>query len=112
MKKRLLQVIFSLIGIGLIVKITGNIFRLIKAGEQIKLAEERVLKLEKEKKELLEKYQYYQSPEFVEEEARNKLNMARPGETIVILPPNASKFSSPPPKENLPNWKKWWQLFF
>lgn len=115
MKKRLFQLIFLFLGIGLIVKLTRDIFRLLKAGGQIKLAEEKVLKLEKEKEELSQKYQYYQSPEFIEEEARNKLNMAKPGETIVILPPNLEEIlgrQKPEQKTDLPNWEKWWKLFF
>ncbi len=115
MRKRLFQIISITIGIGLIIKLSGDILRLLKAGDKVKLAEKRVWMLEKEKKDLLEKRQYYQTPEFIEEEARNKLNMARPGETIVILPPNLEeilgkqKQNSFPP---LPNWKKWWKLFF
>ena len=77
--------------------------------------EEKVLRLEEKKKELSEKYQYYQTPEFIEEEARNKLNMAKPGETIVILPPNLEELlsrSKTQAEPLIPNWKKWWNLFF
>jgi cell division protein FtsB len=115
MKKRLFQAIFIIGGVGLIIKLSGDILRSLKAGQQVKLAEERVFKLEKEKEKLSEKRQYYQSQDFLEEEARNKLNMAKPGETIVILPPNLEEIlgkqkqnSSP----EIPNWKRWWKLFF
>lgn len=53
------------------------------------------------------------SKEFVEEEARNKLFMGKPGEQPVIIPQNLLK-----PKENKKsvdlrsNWQKWWDLFF
>jgi cell division protein FtsB len=115
MKKRLFQLISIIIGIGLIIKLSGDILRLLKAGQQVKLAEKRVLELEKEKEKLFEKRQYYQSPEFIEEEARNKLNMARPGETIVILPPNLEEILGKQKQDSspsLPNWKRWWKLFF
>jgi len=115
MKKRVFQVIIIILGIGFIVKLTGDFLRLLKAGQKIKVMEERVLRLEERKKELSSKYQYYQTPEFIEEEARNKLNMAKPGETIVILPPNLSELlnhSKAKTEPSLPNWRKWWNLFF
>ena len=107
--------IIFLLSIGLIVKITGDILRLTKAVRQIKTTEKQVSKLKEEKEKLSQEYQYYSSEDFIEEEARNKLNMARPGETIVILPPNLEELLSRPKtsKESfIPNWKKWWNLFF
>jgi hypothetical protein len=79
------------------------------------LAEEKVYQLEKEQQKLLEKRQYYQSEEFIEEEARNKLGLSRPGETIVILPPNVGEILGQKegiPEKEIPNWQKWWKLFF
>lgn len=115
MRKKMKRIFILIIGICLIVKLTGDIRHLLKASEQVKLTGQRVLELEEEKKRLLEKKEYYQSEEFIEEEARNKLNMAKPGETIVILPPNVGELVGRSQKETftpLPNWKKWWNLFF
>lgn len=50
------------------------------------------------------------SEKFVEEEARDKLFLVKPGESGVILPdvtPKAAK-----KEENLSNWQKWLKLFF
>jgi len=115
MKKKAFETVVILLGIGFIVKLTGDFLDLLKASQRIKLMEEKVLKLEKKKKDLSAKYQYYQSPEFIEEEARNKLNMAKPGETIVVLPPNLEELLGRSKESNdpsMPNWKKWWNLFF
>ncbi len=114
-KNRTVQTIIIVGGIFLIFNLFRDILRLIRASEQIKLAEKKVEELEKETEELRHKREYYKSKDFIEEQARNKLNMAKPGEIIVILPPNIEevlgqgKEFSPP---QLPNWKKWWQLFF
>lgn len=73
--------------------------------------------VEKEKKKNLQLKQQLisiKSPEFVEQEARDKLFLSKPGEQIIILPsPN------PPPqlyktveKGSQPAWRKWWNLFF
>jgi len=115
MKKRLINLLILIIGISLIVSLSRDILRLLKAGERIKLAEQKVSQLEKEQPELLGKRQYYQSEEFIEEEARNKLGLSRPGETIVILPPNVGEILGQKEKtseKEIPNWQRWWRLFF
>jgi len=113
-QNRLIKIIIIVVGIGLIISLSRNIYRLLKAGDQVKLAQQRLEELEKEHQELLEKEEYYQSEEFVEQEARNRLNLGKPGETVVILPPNVGETgevtSTPAPE--LPNWKKWLRLFF
>lgn len=114
-KKRLINLFVFIIGISLIVNLSRNILKTLKASNQIKQAEKRAEELAKEQQSLLEKSQYYQSEAFIEEEARNKLNMSRPGEEIVILPPNVSRILSqkmPNLPQEVPNWQKWWNLFF
>lgn len=116
MKKRLIRLAIFVIGIGLIINLSQDIWRLLKAGDQLTSAEEKLRELEAEHRALLGKREDYQSEEFIEEEARNKLNMAREGETVVILPPNVRELvgggQAEIPKEELPNWQKWWRLFF
>ena len=114
MRKAGLQIIIIIVGIILIIKLCGDILRLRRVTDQVKLAKKKVEQLEDEKRELLKKKEYYQSEEFIEQEARNKLNMARPGETIVVLPQAVDKSSGPGEKktEEFQNWQKWWKLFF
>lgn len=115
MRKKVIQIAIIVVGISLIVNLTRDILRLLKAGERIKQAENRLEKTKEENKQLFEKKDYYASEEFIEEIARNKLNMARPGETIVVLPPNLAEVVGRKEKETLselPNWRKWWNLFF
>lgn len=115
MRNKFFQIVGILVGLILVVKITGDLLHLFKAWQQIEKMERKVAALEKKKKELSEKNQYYQTPEFIEEEARNKLNMAKPGEIIVVLPPNLSEFLNHSKNQNEelePNWRRWWNLFF
>lgn len=55
-------------------------------------------------------------PNFIEQEARNRLGLVRPGEVVVILPsqkaatPSAGSTSEAP--ANRPIWKQWLSLFF
>ena len=53
------------------------------------------------------------SPAFIEQAARDKMGLVKPGETVVIIDksqiPNFNEQKNP---ENLPSWKQWWRLFF
>lgn len=69
----------------------------------------------KENQELKKKLAEVKKPSFVEEEARNKLFLVRPGEGIVILPTDVLSTESSQPQETedtRPNWQKWWEMFF
>jgi cell division protein FtsB len=114
MRKSLVKLAIIIIGIGMIVSLSRNIYRLLKAGDQVKLAQEKLEKLEKENQELAEKKKYYESEEFIEQEARNRLNLGKPGETVIILPPNAGQTETNLPEKpaELPNWQQWLKLFF
>ena len=67
---------------------------------------------EEQKKKLLKQQLYFvKTPQFIENEAREKLGMVKPGEHIVLAPPTVD---SSPKKESYdysPNWLKWWRLF-
>ena len=113
-RSRSIQIIIIIAGISLIVNLSKDIMRLLRSGDELKLAEQKVIELEEERVLLKEKKEYYQSEEFVEEVARNKLNMSKEGETIVILPEDVqsilgTKNSQIP--EFIPSWKQWINLF-
>ena len=115
MRRKIISFTILIIGIGLIINLSRDILRLLKAGERIEQAQFRVKELERENIELQELEEYYQSEEFIEEQARNKLNLAQEGETVVILPPNVEELVGWQEEEKLPeipNWKRWFKLFF
>ncbi len=67
---------------------------------------------EKEKKRFLEQQLYFvNTPQFIEQTAREKLGMVKPGEHIVLAPPPTDTLK-PADLNYSPNWKKWWNLFF
>lgn len=55
-------------------------------------------------------------PQFVEEEARNKLFLVKPGEGIVVVAPTeympTPKQAEMKKKDMRPNWEKWRDLFW
>ena len=91
--------------ISTIVKTLKNDNTSLKLKQQ--LAEE-----EKKNQYLKERLFYVRTNQFVEEEAREKLGMGKPGEFIVIAPTTAPLNSKKVVFDDRPNWKKWWELFF
>lgn len=70
------------------------------------------LNQEKQKNEELKvQLGYVKSNEFVEEEARNKLFLVKPGESDVIIPSNLVKKKEVKPPSPPPVWQQWVNLF-
>jgi len=75
---------------------------------QKQLQEER-LKNQKLKGEL----SYAKSPQFIEEEAHNKLFLVKPGEQEVLISQTLKNQNQPQKQgQNIPNWQKWLNIFF
>ena len=71
--------------------------------------------LESGNKQLSELIKYLDTPEFKEKEAREKLNLKRPGEEVVVLPGEdevAGLVAGAQSGENKPNPTKWYEYFF
>ena len=80
----------------------------------------KILGLKDEKKSLEDKFQIINSDDFVEKEARTKLNMKKEGEDVYILPSNEAPKSQEISyvegnSSNLnktSNFQKWMELLF
>ncbi|HPA25511.1 MAG TPA: septum formation initiator family protein [bacterium] len=73
-----------------------------------------IKKIDQENKDLQQLIAYFSTPEFLDKEAREKLNMAKPGEKIIIIPQenNLSQTSDASEKNNQKNYILWWNYFF
>jgi cell division protein DivIC len=86
--------------------------------------EGQIVTLQGQNKNLANLILYYQSDSFREEEAREKLGLKKPGETMVQVPVKKSadfqseiaaqtqSVSEKTIKVQEPNWQLWWQYFF
>jgi cell division protein FtsB len=114
MRDKLITTSLIVIGFYLIVSSVKDIWFLSQKGQEVEKAQKTLDKAVEEKQRLEKQLQYTESPDFVEKEARNKLGMSKPGETVIILPTNVEQIvGSPeePKKVEIPNWKKWGILF-
>lgn len=65
---------------------------------------------------------YLSSTDFQEKEAREKLNLQKSDEKMIVLrkevvepdsqPQNKASAPQTLPEDNSPNWQKWWKYFF
>ncbi len=116
MPKKITITIFAII-IGFVLLGLGKqIFSALNAGQRLDSAVEEVSNLQKDNKELQKQLELVQNVDFLEEVARNKLNLTKPNETIVIIPQEEiSKIISTErkiEKPKLANWQGWLKLFF
>ncbi len=116
MNKTFSIVLIFLFASFLVYSLTKQINESIKVGERLQSAADDVNKLQETNRHLKEQLSSVEQPEFVEKTARNKLNMAKPGETIVLIPQEAINQvleAEKPPEipPIVPNWQKWLRLF-
>jgi cell division protein FtsB len=94
-----------------------SVSRIGRAGEKLREVEERIRKLERENKDLEERLENVKSDEYVEQQLRDKLGLAKEGEVVVVLPEEDVIREFAPKMESeedfLPesNWAKWVRLF-
>jgi cell division protein FtsB len=109
--------VFPLVAIvGLLVTIFGlsqSVVRLIGRKSLLKTKQEELVRLQKEQENLKNKLTIAQTPEFIEKEAREKLNLGKAGETIILVESGDTQAQiQDKGTTETPNWKKWWNLFF
>lgn len=96
----------------LIVNVIRSWQHLSLRGDIIRQIQDRLEKAEEQNEDLKKQLVQAESRQYIEKEARNKLNLGREGEMIILLP------SISPPAEPTPttvdtsaNWEKWAKLF-
>jgi len=56
---------------------------------------------------------FAETPQFLEEQAHNKLFLVKPGEQEVLISPDLSQKNQVQKQtQNIPNWQQWLKLFF
>ncbi len=100
------------------ISLLKSINNITSSNQKIQDAQNKLKELKKQNEELKIKVEGVQTQDFIEKQARDKLGLAKPGETVVVLPdPELLKKLAPErPSEETelpdPNWKKWAKLFF
>ena len=113
MRYKAINWILLILSIILTINIVRTFADLSRQENIIKEATDRLQEAEEEKGNLQKNLAKVESQEFIEREARNKLNLGKEGEVVLILP-SISLVVTPSaiPADNSANWKKWVRLFF
>lgn len=94
-----------------------SVNRIREAKSEISEVQKRVDNLRRENESMEKRLREESSSEFVEKQLRDKLNMVKTGEIVVILPdPEIVRTYAPKVEEKIttfpdPNWKKWMKVF-
>lgn len=96
--------------------LVGQIFQTLKSGDRLTQASEKLHQLELKNTRLKKRLSEVNSPDFIEEEARNKLGLSKEGETLIIIPDEKLNQILEASREakmiKFPNWLGWWKVFF
>ena len=116
--KKIASGVLVLVFFLLILSLFRGIFRLVASRDKIHKAQVRLTQLQVEEEQLEDKLNKISSDSYKEEQIRDKLGLAREGETIIVLPSEdvLRKLSPRINEETVtqvpkPNWKKWTDLF-
>jgi|GEM_PF-368483 len=113
MRRNLILIAAILVSILLAINSSRRILTFRTTAQGVSAAQKQLADLKRENEVLKKELDFKKSDQFAEEEIRNKLGLAKPGETIVVLPKEENtKYQIPNTKYELPNWQKWWNLFF
>lgn len=113
--RRYVKWLIILFFLGLVVHLSRSAWELVGFRSRVSEAEAEVRQMAEEKERLIEEQREKTSEWAVEREIREKLNMAKPGETVVIVPEDLPWIEEPNQEEvetqvEKPNWQKWWEL--
>ncbi len=120
-----ISLLIILLGIGAIVAVSFVSYKEAKRNQQIngeiEAMRQEAEKIRKNNENLKEKISYFETPAFQEGVAKEKLNLQKPDEQVVIVKPseyyesreeNPTGSQEEKTEETMPNYLKWWNQFF
>lgn len=115
MYKYLTTIVIIVVASLILLSLGKQISDAIQAGKRLDTEADSVSKLQEQNQALKKKLTEVGQPDFVEQVARDKLNMAKPGETVVVVPEQdinrVVADQNPPAEVKLANWQGWIKLF-
>jgi cell division protein FtsB len=109
---KIVNIILAILLVIFAVNTFNSVSRISQREKVIERAEGKLNELEDSNEQLKRKKAMVESQEFVEKEARNKLNLGKEGEIALILPSISPIVTpTPMPIDTSPAWQKWVKLF-
>lgn len=115
MLKNTITILVVLLTFFMIFNLARQIQTAVKSGDRLLIATDELKVLQDRNRELKIAASEQDTLDFVERQARDKLNLSRPNETILLIDPDAFKLineATPSPTPiPVPNWRGWLNLF-
>lgn len=115
MIKKILFIFGVVLVIGIIYSFGKQIYGSLEAGHRLDDEAEKLTVLQRRNEELKKKLAEVGSPQFIEQQARDKLSLARLGETVFVIPQSEIDKVLGAQKEVQkviePYWQGWLKLF-
>lgn len=113
MRKRIFLFVITVLGFLLSYNLARGVWDSYRNATRLVESEKNLTAQKQKNQELKDQLALVSSPYFVEKEARDKLGLAKKGETIIVTPTPEKKDENPSSGyENLNNPEKWLKLFF
>ncbi|MDD2730965.1 MAG: septum formation initiator family protein [Candidatus Portnoybacteria bacterium] len=116
---RWLMYLLLLVAIWLLISLARTFYKKNQLDNEISALKNEIGKLEKSDQELGQLIELFNDQDYLEQEAKAKLNFKKEGESVVIVPsisediPLAAALPSPAATSpQMGNLLKWWQYFF
>lgn len=112
MRRNLLLILAIIVSVILVVNGTKRIMTFRSNSQKVEEAATKLERLRSENEALKKELDYKKSQEFAESEIRNKLGLAKEGETVVIVPKDDRDKQQviSNKKDEKANWQKWRDL--
>jgi len=113
MAKKIIYILFIILTLGFFYNFGRQIYESLQSGSRFDREVEDLSKLQQKNFELKKRLEEVGSTQFIEEQARDKLNLSRSGETMMIIPQeeiNKILEAGKPTPTPLPNWQGWLKL--
>lgn len=111
--KKVIFVVVVIVLLAIINNLVHSIYDIWNKQDLLTQAQNELSLQQKKNQQLKAGLSYVQSPSFINEEARNKLFLVKPGEQDILIPSQSSGGQSQKiPQTQTPNWQQWLNLFF
>jgi cell division protein FtsB len=115
MNKTISIIVIVIVAVSILTGLSKQIVNALSSGQRLEEEANKVTKLTEKNNQLKQELLEAQSDDAIEKIAREELNLSKPGETVVVIPPELiSKViedSKPKVEPKLPNWQGWLRLF-
>lgn len=93
-RKDIIHLVLAIVFIGISINVTITTINIFKNTNRLKELEKEVVLLEEEKDQIQSSIEYKKTNEYVEDFARNELNMVKPGEEVFVVVKTGNNINS------------------